>query len=354
MNTRIDLLMSELQRHGIRTGRELCTAVGVSQPTLARLLGQLGDRRIVRIGRARATRYGLRRDIRGLGSDWPLYRILENGEAALVGRLYAITGGAWYLEGRLGIEGGHGFSFQDGIYPDLPWFLQDLRPRGFLGRAMAHRYADELGTPRDPRDWSGDDIVQSLIIHGGELPGSFALGRRALAAAQSSALNERDVIEALARGTIYPARAGAVMRGERPASSAAGEQPKFTARVRGGDGGMRCVIVKFSGAAGRPEDRRWADLLVAEHEANCVLIEAGVPCAATTVLESEGRCFLESTRFDRTVAGYKRRNWDTARGSLSYKKPFIESSEETQYFIADSPHPLRNLICSNSLITLLS
>jgi hypothetical protein len=100
--------------------------------------------------------------------------------------------------------------------------------------------------------------------------------------------------------SAYPVRADATLAGEWPGSSAAGEQPKFTACVSDPGGGVRHVIVKFSGKEGRAEDRRWADLLLSEHAANAVLSEAGMPCATTEIHQSAGRCFLESTRFDRT------------------------------------------------------
>ena len=58
--------------------------------------------------------------------------------------------------------------------------------------------------------------------------------------------------------------------------------------------------------------------------------------------------------FQYPLEGYKRRKWDAARGSFSPKDSFVETAEQTEHLIADSLHPLRNLICSNSLITLLS
>jgi len=216
-----------------------------------------------------------------------------------MGQLYALTGGRWFLQQDVSWGSLLGDAFGQGIYPGLPWFLQDLRPRGFLGRLLARRYADELGVPSDPRDWNDDDIAIFLLLHGENLPGSFALGRRALAGAQGAMLRDDDVIPAPERSTAYPALAASTMAGDVPDSSAAGEQPKFTARVRREDGTVASVIVKFSGAGGRPEDQRWSDLLLAEHVANRVLAEAGVPCAITELRQVGGRCFLESSRFDR-------------------------------------------------------
>jgi hypothetical protein len=210
------------------------------------------------------------------------------------------------------------------------WFLQDLRPRGFLGRLTAQHCAHELGLPSDPRNWGDDDIVHFLLARGSDMPGSFVLGRRALAAAQSG-VRDANLIAEEDRAAQYTALAAATMGGEIPGSSAAGEQPKFTARVRRAGGRIDSVIVKFSGAAGRPEDERWRDLLIAENLANRVLAEAGVLCAATEVVQAGGRCFLESSRFDRTTDSGRRgfvsleafdaaffgqieRSWDEAAG----------------------------------------
>lgn len=306
MNTYAESVRRELSRGGVHSSRELQKTLGVSQPTLARSLAALGPAELVRMGRARATRYGLRRDIRGLGSTWPLYRIAENGRASLVAHLHALARGEWFLADVEDTGTLRGNVFADGVYPDLPWFLQDLRPRGFLGRCMAHRCAEQLGTPRDPRDWSGDDVVHGLLAWGADLSGSFVLGRRALEAAQAMARDPGHRIAVDARPVQYPALADAVMEDQWPGSSAAGEQPKFTACLAEGGDAVCPVIVKFTGAAGRPEDRRWADLLIAEHVANEVLAEAGIPCAKTGILVAEGRTFLESRRFDRTAAGGRR------------------------------------------------
>jgi hypothetical protein len=303
MHRHYEDLVSELRRRGVVTSRELQTALGVSQPTLSRMLSEQGGNRIVRIGRARATRYGLKRDVRGLGSEWPLYQICHDGRPELTGMLYALTGGQWYLQQAPAWETLRGSEFRDGIYPDLPWFLQDLRPRGFLGRMLARQIATELGTPADPRDWGSDDIVHFLLVLGSDLSGSFVLGHHALETAQSDILNGTGIINGADRERAYPALADAVTGGEVPGSSAAGEQPKFTARIGTDSADIRGVIVKFSGRGGRPEDQRWSDLLVAENIANGILTEAGIPCASTSVLQAEGRCFLESLRFDRTGAG---------------------------------------------------
>ena len=66
----------------------------------------------------------------------------------------------------------------DGIFPDLPWFLDDLRPQGFLGRAFAQRHAAALGLPPDPVRWNADDVLVALLGVGDDLTGDLVIGDR--------------------------------------------------------------------------------------------------------------------------------------------------------------------------------
>ncbi|MEI7880654.1 MAG: HipA domain-containing protein [bacterium] len=116
---------------------------------------------------------------------------------------------------------------------------------------------------------------------------------------QERLLADVDVVLAENRPAVYPRRADSILGGEWVGSLAAGEQPKFTDVIRNKDGGIRHVMVKFSGRSGRAADLRWGDLLAAEHYAAVLVAENGIPAAHTTLIDSGGRRFLESTRFDR-------------------------------------------------------
>jgi len=299
MNLLTDALDVQFKRRGVLTARDIAEALDVSQSTVSRLITGMRASRIVRMGRARSSRYALRRSVRSIGSTWPLYRIDPDGSPKTIGRLYALEGGRWYVEQDEPWDAVRGVEFPDGLYPGLPWFLQDLRPRGFLGRSFARRYSARLGVPADPRRWSDDDIALALVQLGDNLPGDLVVGETALTAAQMVRTRDVTAVSAGARPVVYPTKADATVSGEWPGSSAAGEQPKFTVCLSDRPGATRHAIVKFSGNGNRAEDRRWADLLVAEHVANGVLSEHGVPCASTQILQSAGRYFLESTRFDR-------------------------------------------------------
>ena len=246
------------------------------------------------------------RPIGPLGSEWPLYEIDARGKPHRVGILHALQPKQWCLQQEVPWDSLRAADFPHGLYPDLPWFLDDLRPQGFLGRNFARAFGHGLGAQADPRFWSADLVVEALLRHGHDLQGSFVLGEAMLAEAQGRMLNTADAVPASSRLAAYPNLADTMLAGEWPGSSAGGEQPKFTARLLEPGEVVRHVIVKFSGRSGSPADRRWADLLVAEHLAASLLSQAGIPAAQTAIVESGGRVFLESDRFDR-VGNHGRR-----------------------------------------------
>ena len=179
-------VIAAFRNRGVLTARELAHALGVSQPTISRLISRAGTRRIVRIAGGRSTRYGLRRNVRDLGSTWPVYGIDAEGHITHAGDLNALANGVWHLFQTIPWETLRAGEFPYGIYPALPWFLQDIRPRGFLGRCFARRYGPELGCSSDPRLWRDDDVLAALVHFGDELPGSFVVGDRMLRSVQTS------------------------------------------------------------------------------------------------------------------------------------------------------------------------
>jgi HipA-like C-terminal domain len=173
----------------------------------------------------------------------------------------------------------------------LPWFLNDMRPQGFMGRTFAQSHP-ALSLGPDPRYWSDDDTLRALALGGDDLPGNLIVGDMAFQRFHS--LPERLSRTASAQG--YPALAEQAMQGTLPGSSAGGEQPKFCTLTAN-----RHVIVKFSPAGDSPADQRTRDLLVCEHLALQTLADAGIPAAKTAIFTGAGRVFLEAERFDRTA-----------------------------------------------------
>lgn len=278
------------------SARELGDALDASQPSISRWLAAAGDR-VVRIGQARHTRYAATRQVRGLDDRWPLYRIDGNGQPHAFGQLIALHGDGCVITTAQPIDWLRD-GFRDGVFPGLPWFLDDMRPQGFLGRLFAQRSAHELGLDPDILRWNEDAVLTALLLRGDDGPGNFVLGDQAL---DRALRNTPEAIPAPQRVERYATLAQATLAGERVGSSAAGEQPKFTACVEDADGSLRHVIVKFSESVeGNPVAQRWADLLICEHLASQLLDEHGHVSARDELVWSQGQLCLESVRFDRS------------------------------------------------------
>lgn len=305
-DTRFAQIEDLLRRNGPLTAAALGSALAVSQPTVSRLLTSAGER-IVRIGRARASRYALGREIARAGRHWPLYRIDPEGHSHLLGELGALHGGGFHFLPVQPLPTFVHGEFADGLFPGLPWFMDDQRPQGFLGRSFVRRVANDIGAPDDLTRWQADDIVLALLRHGDDEPGDLVLGEDALQRALQVMLSP-EAIPTSARIDHYPALADAALAGEDVGSSAAGEQPKFTVLLREDEHGdeqvsdeYRSVIVKFSERTTTPAGQRWADLLRCEWTASEVLLANSHASAQSELLEADGRVFLQSTRFDRTT-----------------------------------------------------
>lgn len=271
------------------TSRELQQALGTSQPTLSRILRQLSPH-IIFIDKGKNTRYGRSRPVRDLGTKFPAYRIGEDGNARLFGMLTCVRERYYYWQPP---------SEAHRLFSHLPWFIQDLRPDGFIGRALAQRYHEELGVPRRLQDWNDDDTLTAAARRGEECIGDLIVGTESLQRYLRAAADTTDIIAATAIAATYPQLAQLALSGNPAGSSAGGEQPKFTVRVEN-NGTVRHLLVKFSPATATAEGRRWADLLVCEHLALQVIRESGHPAATTSICKFSDRMYLEVERLDRT------------------------------------------------------
>lgn len=269
------------QQGGVQTARQLQALLDVSQPTVSRALAPLiQSGQVLKLGAARSQRYVLPREVAGVGTQVALVRINAQGQASPFGRMIALSGGGFWVDEVDGLSERH-----DG----LPWFLDDMRPQGFIGRHFAHKHP-ELQLSGDSRQWAEDDVLRALARFGEDLPGNLIVGEASFERYHS--LPERTL--RVASAADYPALALQAMQGSHPGSSAGGEQPKFGCVTAG-----RNVLVKFSPAGHSPGEARIRDLLVCEHLALRTLAQAGLPAAQTAVFAEGGRIFLESLRFDR-------------------------------------------------------
>jgi DNA-binding transcriptional ArsR family regulator len=293
-------------RQGPLTARQLTEKLGVSQPTVSRSVRELGDD-IVRIEAGRAIQYALRDYDRGF-DDIPVYRVTADGKIRRLGVLIPVRPDGFVMRQEDGRT----------LHSDsLPWWLLDMCPQGFLGRAFAEHHADTLGLPPRLSEWSDAHMLRALLAHGEDVVGNLLLGDvahdRFINAPEPTPVNPEQ----------FPALAEAAERGDLPGSSAGGEQPKFLAFT------TQHVIVKFTSEEDNPVARRWSDLLAAEHVAAQVLVGAGVQASRSRLIDIGGRRFLEIERFDRV-------------GSLGRRALHSLTSVEAE-FVGDARSPWPHL-----------
>jgi len=280
-----DAALAFVRSRGIAASAEVQAVLGISQATASRTLAPLiRGGAILKVGAARSQMYAAPRHVDRVGTEIPVVRIDAAGNALPFGRIVPLHGGRCWMDEQEG---------RSALHDGLPWFLSDMRPQGFIGRAFAHGHP-ELGLPANPEHWNDDDVLQALALCGEDLPGNLVAGAESFQRFQALCAQPAPTVSA----GDYPAMAERAMQGTLPGSSAGGEQPKFCT-VRDG----RQVIVKFSPAGNSPLERRVRDLLVCEHLALSTLADAGVAAAASRIFVEQGRVFLEVERFDRTARG---------------------------------------------------
>lgn len=275
---------------GAKTAKELSHALGVSQPSISRALNSLASEVLV-LGRGRATKYARLRVVRGTTSIFPVFRIDQVGDAHLIGKLHTLVAGQYWWQNVENITGSR-------LYDYLPWFVQDMRPDGFIGRAFANKEGADLGLPEKLKDWTDDDVLIALSRRGEDYIGNLVIGDESIQRYVKSAQNINRGIAEPERLLIYPVLAERALKGDPAGSSAGGEQQKFSASIQKGDE-LKRVLVKFSSPLNTQEGRRWADLLICEQRALEVIDETNIDASQSRILEADNRMFLEVDRFDR-------------------------------------------------------
>ena len=274
------------QAGGICTSPELQSRLGLSQPTVSRALSTLVKQgKVLKVGAARSQQYLLPRHIEGVGSQIGMVRVDTQGRVSPFARMVALPGGRFWVNEADGLTQ---------IHDGLPWFLDDMRPQGFMGQTFVQNHP-ELSLPADLRHWNDDHALKAMVLAGDDLPGNLIVGEQSLAR-YLSGVRQTAVVQQ--PEVDYPRLALLAMQGAQPGSSAGGEQPKFSALLNG-----QAVLVKFSPSGDAPGDERSRDLLVCEHLALQTLAAAGLPAAESQIVIAGGRVFLQSKRFDRTDKG---------------------------------------------------
>ena len=143
------LIVQALRRQPDLSSAELQTQLGASQATVSRALAKLTAAGQVRkVGAARSQRYLLPRTVPGVGSAVQIMQVDATGQVSLFAQLVPMAGGGYWVD-----EVGGPGARHDG----LPWFLEDMRPQGFMGPAFAQAHP-ELQLGSDPRHWSDEDV----------------------------------------------------------------------------------------------------------------------------------------------------------------------------------------------------
>jgi len=283
------LSIKEYLERGPSTSKEIQAATGLSQSSAARQLRGMGDS-VIHLQKGRSIRYATTCNAFGSSDKLPLSMVDADGNTVLIAYIRPLSNGGFFMEPVTDIPPLLLGEKKDGLYDDLPYFLFDLRPQGFLGRQIAQEIASKCDDfPTDPRHWNTNHIGRYLISNGDDLPGNFKFGEQALLRVRCKPVIISD--------EDYPALADYVMSGGIPGSSAGGEQPKFTAF-----NGNRAshVIVKFSPQGDNDLAKRWRDILITEYHAAKIIHKRLFPVAEIRLIEMSGRLFLETRRFDRS------------------------------------------------------
>jgi len=280
---------------------ELRAAARVTRETLANAYTR-ESQQIIRLGRARATRYAARQNLPELGTnEFPVFRVDETGEIKAAGTLMTLAAAeAVWLPDETVVDG-------------LPPEMHDIAPRGFLGRSYARQHR-ELGLPDNVTNWSDHHILIALSHRGEDLPGNLVIGRESFDRYQNLRHQAHTAND-------FPALGKAALAGEHAGSSAGGEQPKFTALVDG-----RHRIIKF---ATRETDnaRRWQDLLTLENLALQTLRDARIEAAESHLLDVDGLRCLIVNRFDRIGETGRRAVMTLAAASGQVNAPWSDAAQ---------------------------
>lgn len=285
----MSLSIRDYLRLGPATSKDIQIHTDQSQTAVSRQLRSMGEG-VIKLQSGRTPMYALTRNAFGGSDKLPLSMVDAHGNTVLAATIRPLVHGGFYVELATGMPPLLLGENNTGYYKDLPYFLLDLCPQGFLGRQIAEELSNQNSDfPPDPRHWNTNHIGKYLVSNGDDLPGNFKFGEQALLRVRRKPVytSEGD----------YPELADSVMSGNIPGSSAGGEQPKFTAFC---GNRLAHVIVKFSPKGDNDVARRWRDILITEFHATEAIHAKNFPAAETRLIENDGRLFLESQRFDRT------------------------------------------------------
>lgn len=168
----------EALNQGARSAADLGRALGVSQPTISRLLAPLlRGQQVLRIGATRSARYARVQLLPESGADhWPIYRVDARGAPQPWGTLYWLVADQSFVTLHADAQANRELQR---LYEGLPYFLQDQRPAGFMGRNVPQRYP-ELNLPQRVVDWTDTHYLRYLTQQGWDAVSDLIVGDDAL------------------------------------------------------------------------------------------------------------------------------------------------------------------------------
>src|SRR5512135_2853759 len=130
------LTISEYLMRGPATSKEIQAETGLSQTAVSRQLRGMGDA-VVTLPNMRPPKYAMTRNAFGGGNKLPLVMVDAHGNTVSVAYIRPLAPGGFFVEPATGMPQVLLGESGSGLYQDLPYFLSDLCPQGFLGRQIA-------------------------------------------------------------------------------------------------------------------------------------------------------------------------------------------------------------------------
>lgn len=292
-----------LLRRGPRTSAELVAISGTSQATVSRALSR--DARVIRmrLPGTRAPVYGMIDALPDLPAQaHTVYRVTRGGQLSSIGQIAPISGAHFFWYENLEDPA------RSRVYESLPWFLQDMRPQGFLGRATVRHYAAR-GWPTDLNAWSDRHVLSALVQSPShDHIGNLLIGDRSAEAFRAHRRNPFRLplpSDPAARLDAYRLAVASIGQdGFGSGTSVNGEQPKFCVDAQTQEAETQALLVKFTAPVRDEAGQRWSDLLRMEHRAlRTLATRLRIPAARTAIQFDGERAYLEVERFDRLPDG---------------------------------------------------
>ncbi|MEZ5470639.1 MAG: HipA domain-containing protein [Marinicella sp.] len=283
----IDLVIKVLEK-GFVTQQEIQQVTQLSQATVSRCLKKLRGSLLI-LPNCSPAKYALPGIVLETNLPFDLAEVDEHGKESYLGFVHYLFGGKFFVNLNRSASKLYLGESKNGVYDGLPYFLDDLRPQGFLGNQIAKQLSNiSSDYPKKLNDWNSKHILQYLVEYGDDLPGNIKFGDGVVKAI-------RQPVQPIGTDT-YDFMCRQIESGSVPQSSAAGEQQKFTAFNKEVNAH---VLVKYTSNQNDAVTRRWKDILVTEYHALKTLADFEIPAAEVRLIDQDNRYYLETKRFDR-------------------------------------------------------